>query len=171
LWDKAQEAVQSLVEIKEKQYKQSRFTYLEKNHKDLMGRIELAKKNFPEAIMFFEQVRSFLSKEFIPGYDLVPIHAWFFEPLAQAYYESGDLKKAAETYASITELTLGRLEFGDIYAQAFYRLGKIHEEQGDKAQATANYEKFLELWKHADPGLAEAEDAKKRLAKLRENRP
>ena len=36
------------------------------------------------------------------------------------------------------------------------------------AKAIGYYEKFLTLWKDADPGIAEVEDAKKRLANLRE---
>jgi cytochrome c-type biogenesis protein CcmH/NrfG len=43
-------------------------------------------------------------------------------------------------------------------------LGKIYEQQGDTAKAIENYEKFLDLWKDADPGIAEVEDAKERLA-------
>ena len=49
----------------------------------------------------------------------------------------------------------------------FYMLCKIYEKQGDKAKAIENYKKFLNLWKNADPGIAEVEDAKKRLAGLK----
>ena len=42
-------------------------------------------------------------------------------------------------------------------------LGKIYEEKG---KAIEHYEKFLDLWRNADPGIAEVEDAKKKLAGL-----
>jgi hypothetical protein len=53
-----------------------------------------------------------------------------------------------------------------IVARSHYKLGKVLERLGDKAGAAAKYRKFLDLWKDADPGLTEVEDAKKRLEGL-----
>jgi tetratricopeptide (TPR) repeat protein len=90
-------------------------------------------------------------------------HALFLNPLAFAYYKSGNLEKAIEEYERIASLTTGRFQYGDIYAKSFYMLGKICEQKGWEGKAIDNYEKFLSLWKDADPGIAEVEDARKRL--------
>jgi tetratricopeptide (TPR) repeat protein len=102
-------------------------------------------------------------------YSFAGDHALFIEPLALSYYKSGNLEKAIEEYKRIIFLTTGRLYYGDFYAKFFYMFGKIFEQQGDSAKAIEYYEKFLDLWKDADPGIAEVEDARKRLAGLKDN--
>ncbi|KKL56316.1 hypothetical protein LCGC14_2246610, partial [marine sediment metagenome] len=52
---------------------------------------------------------------------------------------------------------------GDIYAKSFYMMGVVYESTGKKAEATEAYDRFLELWKDADPGIPEVIDARKRL--------
>ena len=46
-------------------------------------------------------------------------------------------------------------------------LGKIYEQLGSRANAIEHYDRFLPLWKDADPGILEVEDVKKRLAGLK----
>jgi len=154
--DEAQKAADNLKEIIEKSvYKKSiRYYY------DLMGRIELEKENFPKAIEYFRKTLS------MSPYGPLTWDADFIEPLALAYYKSGDLEEAQKEYERITFLTWGRSGSGDIYAKSFYMLGKIYQEQGTKSKAIENYEKFLDLWKEADPSFPEVEDAKKKLAEL-----
>jgi tetratricopeptide (TPR) repeat protein len=126
----------------------------------LMGVIELKKENYSKAIEHFKKAISLLS------YGPATQDADFIASLAFANYSAGDLNKAQEEYEKITSLTSGRLEYGDLYAKSFYMLGKIYEQQGNTAKAIEHYQKFLSLWKDADPGIAEVEDARKRLAGL-----
>jgi len=131
----------------------------------LMGLIERKKGNLSGAISYFKQ--AIAQEPYQHSFIFYSEQAKHIEPLASAYYESGDLEKAAEEYKKILSLTLGRLYHGDIYAKAFYMLGKIYEQQGDIVKAIERYEKFLDLWKDADPGIAEVEDARERLAELK----
>jgi serine/threonine protein kinase/tetratricopeptide (TPR) repeat protein len=133
----------------------------------LIGFIESKRKNLSKAIDFFQRAKSLLPYEA----EITDDHAAFLEPLAHAYYESGDMDKAQAEYESISLLTGGRLYFGDIYAKSFYMLGKIYEQQGDTAKTIEHYEKFLDLWKDADPGMAEVDDARERLARLKGEYP
>jgi tetratricopeptide (TPR) repeat protein len=129
----------------------------------LLGRIEFKKEDYKRSIEFFKQALSL-----IPFKDVaVRTPAYLIEPLARAYYKSGDLKKALEEYEKITALTNGRMWWGDLYVKSFYMRGKIYEQQIQKTKAIEHYEKFLELWQNADPGFAEVEDAKKSLNALK----
>ena len=127
----------------------------------LTGMIELERENFSKAIEYINKA--------LPLHPYGPLNkpASFLETLALAYYKSGNMDKAREEYERIVSHTTGRLLWGDLYAKSFYMLGKIHEQQGQKNKAIEHYEKFLDLWKDADSGIAEVEDAKKRLAGLK----
>jgi tetratricopeptide (TPR) repeat protein len=129
----------------------------------LKGAIELQKGNWSQAIDLLNKAASRLPHEYSVTDDE---QALYFEPLALAYYKSGDLDKARGEYERILALTTGRLRYGDIYARSFYMLGIIAEQKGEKAAARERFRKFLELWKDADPGLPEVADARKRLAGL-----
>jgi serine/threonine protein kinase/tetratricopeptide (TPR) repeat protein len=133
-------------------------------HECILGQIELGKKNYRQAADLFGRACGRL--DFESGLQQDYGQAFLFNSLARVLYKSGDLDKARKTYEKITLLTYGRLLDGDIYAKAYYMLGKIADQQGDKTLARENYRKFLDLWKDADSGLPEVPDAKARLAVL-----
>ena len=134
--------------------KNMRFYYL------MMGFIEIKKERFKEAIDYLKQ-----AKALMPGENASS--GLYLEPLAYAYYKDGQLDKAQEECETIAKFIRGKQTYSDIWARSFYMLGKIHEQKGEKELAVENYEKFLELWKDADPGLPEVEDAKKQLETLK----
>jgi tetratricopeptide (TPR) repeat protein len=129
----------------------------------LRGYIELKRHNIAEAITYFEEATELLPFQYDPDGDE---HAPFYEGLALAFYEAGNLERALEWYEEILSLTSGRLLHGDIYAKSFYMLGRIYEQKGWQGKAIENYEKFLDLWKNADQGIPEVEEAKQHLIAL-----
>lgn len=133
----------------------------------LVGIIDFEKGNISQSIDNFEKAVSLLPFEY--GVDTFNDQALFMGSLAMAYYKAGDVEKAQEQYEKIVNLTLGRTHWGDIYARSLYTLGKIYEQKNWIGKAIEHYEKFLDLWKDADPGLPKVDDAKERLAGLKGN--
>jgi serine/threonine protein kinase/Tfp pilus assembly protein PilF len=126
----------------------------------LNGRLDVKKENYSAAIENHEKAISLLPYQSYMGDE----HALFINALATAYYQGKFTENAYTEFEQTTSLTTGRARYGDLYAKSFYMLGKIAEQQGDKTKAIEYFSKFLDLWKDADPGLPEVEDAKKRLA-------
>ncbi len=158
-FDEARKTAEELKLLIDKEINRKEIRYYEY----ILGLIELEKKNYRQAADFFSRACGRLDFEY--GYDTD--HALFFDPLARTLYEWGDLDKAREEYEKITLLTLGRFYYGDIYAKAYYMLGKIYAKLGQKGKAVENYSKFSDLWKDCDlqfrPMVEEAKEQVKKL--------
>ena len=129
----------------------------------LLGWIALAEKRPADAAGYFEQAISLLPAQ----RDNVDEQAFYYDGLAAARYQGGDYAKAKEAYQRVISMTTGRLRWGDIYARAFYWLGKISQKEGNVREARAHYEMFLKIWENADGGMPEAVDATTQLAALK----
>ncbi|MFC2168602.1 protein kinase [Acidobacteriota bacterium] len=86
----------------------------------------------------------------------------------------GNLEKALEGYQrfynSISLISYNLPEHFYYFRESAlvnYNIAKIYEKMKDSEKATEYYNKFLTLRKDSDPGLPEVEDAKKRLAGLK----
>ena len=131
----------------------------------LAGKIAMHHNKDSVAVENFTTSYSLLSFQ----HEALDDHAFYLYSLAIAYDKMNENDRALEQFKKITELTSGRIQFGDIYAKSYYWLGKIYLRQGQKQKAQDNFEKFLDLWKDADPMIQEIEDAKKFLRQLNEN--
>ncbi|MFP4083103.1 MAG: protein kinase domain-containing protein [Candidatus Aminicenantes bacterium] len=158
--DDAQKAAHGIKELVEKGTNKKDMRY----HYHLLGLIELKRKNYSKAIQYFTEAISLFPYQH--GMDpFTNDQANFAEHLALALYHSGNTEKAREEHQKILTYNTGKLYSGDIYARSLYWLGRIFEEQDQKSRAVEYYEKFLDLWKDADPGFDEVEDAKKKLSR------
>jgi serine/threonine protein kinase/tetratricopeptide (TPR) repeat protein len=88
--------------------------------------------------------------------------------LAKAYLGAGRLGEAVAVF----ERSLSRYDYDRAFdairtVKAYYLLGLAYEKSGWTKKAIEQYEEFLEIWKDADPGIPEVEDARERLEKLK----
>jgi serine/threonine protein kinase/tetratricopeptide (TPR) repeat protein len=86
---------------------------------------------------------------------------------ARAFVGLGKIDNAIAGYETLITFDPKSRERLFIHPLYHYRLGKLYEQKGLKDKANAQYSHFLDLWKDADPGRPEVEDAKARLTRLK----
>jgi DNA-binding SARP family transcriptional activator/tetratricopeptide (TPR) repeat protein len=88
------------------------------------------------------------------------------ESLAHGMAAAGNLERAAALYEELAR----DLEFGweaqDYWRTANYWLGRIEEQRQDPQLAARAYQRFLDAWGEAEPGLTLVVDARDRLVRL-----
>lgn len=120
------------------------------------GRIAILTKNYVQAIECMARVDS-ISYSYGRRYNL-----------AKAYLESGDARRAIQILEKLLmKYDEGRALCGAAAVTGYYLLGRAYDEIGDRNRARRALETFLAVWKDADPGLKEVEDARMRLARLK----
>lgn len=120
------------------------------------GCIEMAKANPDSAIILFQKT--------LQGWTDYPVHFM----LAKAYLEAGRLAEAVSAFEAVNQRYSNWRVFWCIWsAKAHYYLGLAYERSRWHEKAIEQYQAFLEIWKDADPGIEEIEDAKARLAHLK----
>ncbi|HYT83191.1 MAG TPA: protein kinase [Gemmatimonadales bacterium] len=89
--------------------------------------------------------------------------------LARAYERAGERDSALAVYerAVTTPGYTRAFEEASTLGPTYRRLGELYEERDDKTRARDYYNRFVDLWKDADPELqAQVRDVKQRLARL-----
>jgi tetratricopeptide (TPR) repeat protein len=88
--------------------------------------------------------------------------------LAKIYLDTGRLGEAVAEYEKmLSTYSAARACVPIESVKAHYYLGQAYERSGWGKKAMEQYEEFLEIWKDADPGIAEIQDARAQLADLK----
>jgi hypothetical protein len=91
----------------------------------------------------------------------------FRDGLARVRAAQGDLKGAIEIYRRLlTPEDIGQKWTAMLEPRFVLELARLLDRTGDRAAARQQYQRFLDLWKRADSGLPELQDARRRLGQL-----
>ena len=92
---------------------------------------------------------------------------WIYYTLARVYLDSGRLGEAVTVLEKMADSYSVSKAFYSIWAvKTHYLLGTAYESSGWTGKAIEQYEIFLGIWRDADPGIPEIDDARIRLERL-----
>jgi len=88
-------------------------------------------------------------------------------PLGEAYLQTGQMDRSVDVLErALTRYDCRQEGYHAWFVKAHYLLGLAYERSGWTRKAVEEYETFLRIWKDADSGIPEIEDARARLEKL-----
>jgi serine/threonine protein kinase/Flp pilus assembly protein TadD len=119
------------------------------------GQIEFVEGRYDTAAFYFEK-----SDEAIPVFITRLM-------IARSYLEAGRLGDAVRMFEkSMQRHDANRAWYAADAVKGHYWMGLAYEESGWRDRAIRQYQIFLDIWKNADPGIDEIDDARERLARL-----
>jgi serine/threonine protein kinase/tetratricopeptide (TPR) repeat protein len=134
--------------------------------RSLEGEIALAAGDLAAAESAFAAAEPEIKAEF----NLSNVSLTFFQNgfaavdgMARVKAARGDLAGAIAAYRSFLTPDIGRKWSMVLEPRHVLELARLLEKSGDRAAARAEYQRFLELWKDADPGLPEVPEARKKI--------
>ena len=98
------------------------------------------------------------------GFYNLPVHQ---DVVARAYVRLGDNVSAIREYEHMLTLDPASADRRMLIPAYLYRVAVLYEKEGRYDLSMESYERYLDIMKHADDGIAEVENARRRLEKLR----
>jgi tetratricopeptide (TPR) repeat protein len=137
--------------------------------RSLEGEIALAAGHLDEAEAAFAAGEPKIKMDFSLG-QIVPAifnnMSLFRDLLARAHKARGNLRGAIEIYRKLLTPDISSKWTAFLQPLHVLELGRLLERSADPAGARDHYQRFLDLWKRADPGLPEVAEARGKLELL-----
>jgi tetratricopeptide (TPR) repeat protein/predicted Ser/Thr protein kinase len=127
----------------------------------LEGEIALAQGRYNEAMSSFRAAQQ--NVWMILGRDSSTLFAMSSpsrDGLARVEIARGDRAEAIQEYKRLTTAGAGQRTSAALEPRHVFQLARLLDENGDKAAARIEHERFLKLWSNADPGLPELSRAR-----------